>query len=97
MLDQCLAVEAVALPDALWVPLGPKVEEGLQYLVHKNLLRSEAVLSGLPHPSPANSERVLYFLGRKPRETLSDKTKPAVIDTARARLMAKVASLMSGS
>jgi hypothetical protein len=75
------------------VPLGPKAEEGLKLLATANLLPQERVLSGLPHPSGANAERIAYFLGRKPREQLSPKTSADGIDRARDRLTSQIAQL----
>ena len=35
------------------------------WLVYQGLMPAAQMLSGLPHPSGANSERIQYFLGRK--------------------------------
>lgn len=88
-----LGEEAATLTDAIWVPLGPKAEEGLKLLTTANLLPQERVLSGLPHPSGANAERIAYFLGRKPREQLSPKTSADAIDRTRDRVTSKIAQL----
>jgi len=80
-------------PQCLYVPLGPKVTEVFQHLCTKRLLKPEQLLDGLPHPSGANAERISYFLGGKPREKLSSKTNPVVLDQAKARLLAKLATL----
>jgi hypothetical protein len=88
-----LGEEATTLTGAIWVPLGPKAEEGLNLLATANLLPPDRVLSGLPHPSGANAERIAYFLRRKPREQLSSKTSADAIDRARDRLMSQVAQL----
>lgn len=93
LLDECLAEEALALPDAVWVPAGPKAEIGIQYLIARGLLKSEQVLSGFLHPSTASNERVHYFPGKKAKERLSIKTNPVTIDTTRANLISKVAAL----
>lgn len=91
-----LADEIRALgPQCLYVPLGPKVTEVFQHLQTKGLLKAEQLLDGLPHPSGANAERISYFLGGKPREKLSSKTNAAVLDAAKARLLAKLATLRS--
>jgi hypothetical protein len=81
----------------LYVPLGPKVTEVFQHLQAKGLLNAEQILDGLPHPSGANAERISFFLGRKPREKLSRQTNPAMLDAAKARLLAKLAKLHSES
>lgn len=82
-------------PQCLYVPLGPKVTEAFQHLQTKGLLKAEQLLDGLPHPSGANAERISYFLGGKPREKLSSKTNAAVLDAAKARLLANLAKLRS--
>lgn len=81
----------------LYVPLGPKVTEVFQHLQAKGLLNAEQILDGLPHPSGANAERISFFLGRKPREKLSRQTNPAMLEAAKARLLAKLAKLHSES
>ncbi|VVP46958.1 hypothetical protein PS850_05200 [Pseudomonas fluorescens] len=82
-------------PQCLYVPLGPKVAEVFHHLQARGLLKAEQVLDGLPHPSGANAERISYFLGRKPREKLSSKTNPATLDSAKARILDKLATLQS--
>ncbi len=93
LLARCLGEEVEALPNAVWVPLGPKATEGIMWLIQQGLISSERVLVGLPHPSGANAERVAYFLGRKERASLSAKTAPEKLDLARARLTAQIAAL----
>ncbi|MGY4500540.1 hypothetical protein ACVWYH_004471 [Bradyrhizobium sp. GM24.11] len=90
---QYLAAEVSALPNAVWVPLGPKVSEGLALLVKRGLLSADRLLIGLPHPSGANAERISYFLGGKDRALLSAKTAPDAIDAHRAALCDLVAKL----
>jgi hypothetical protein len=93
LITSCLAEEAAKLSDAVWVPLGPKPEEAIRLLVTLKLLGDDQVLSGLPHPSGANAERIAYFLGRKDRADLSNRTSPVAIDRARDRLTEQVARL----
>jgi hypothetical protein len=93
LITGCLAEEAAKLSDAVWVPLGPKPEEAIRLMVTSKLLGDDQVLSGLPHPSGANAERIAYFLGRKNRADLSAKTSPDTIDRARDRLLEQVARL----
>jgi hypothetical protein len=57
------------------------------------MLDGERILHGIPHPSGANAERIAYFLGRKPRETLSSRTNGARIDADRAALRLQLARL----
>lgn len=96
LLDQLrsgFAKEVAALPNALFVPLGPKVSEAVELLVREGMVKDERLLSGLPHPSGANAERIAFFLGRKSRETLSNKVVPDLLDAARHGLRSKVDAL----
>jgi hypothetical protein len=93
MVESLLAAEAQALPNALWLPLGPKPAAALRHLVRLGILDAARVLDGLPHPSGANAERIAYFLGRKARETLSAKTNAQSIDAARDALRAQIMQL----
>jgi hypothetical protein len=88
------AHEAAQLPDALYIPMGGSVAEGLDWLAREGVIRRERILHGLPHPSGANAERVAYFLGRKDRAALSSRTNPRQIDASRATLLAQMASLI---
>ena len=92
-LERWLVAEMRQLPDAVFVPLGPKVAEALEHAAPLAGLSRAQVLAGLPHPSGASGERIAYFLGRKRREALSSKTNPVKIDQARAALVEKIGSL----
>jgi hypothetical protein len=85
--------DAKALPDAVYVPLGDKVAAALAWMVKRGALREDRILSGLPHPSGANAERIAYFLGKKSRAALSAKTDPRKLDDAKSRLIARVGAL----
>ncbi|MBV9783711.1 MAG: hypothetical protein JO264_07805 [Acidisphaera sp.] len=95
IVETFLAEEAQLLPDALWLPLGPKPAGALRHLVELGLLPATRVLEGMPHPSGANAERIKFFLGLKPRAELSRKTRPDLIDLAREALLAQVGRLRS--
>ena len=90
-IDRWFAAECRLLPDALFVPLGPAALGACEHLIARGLLRNGQVLRGLPHPSGANAERVAYFLGRKPRELLSVKTRPEPLDAGREMALRCVA------
>lgn len=92
MAEEWLAEEARMLPRALWIPLGKEPTAVLRSFIARSMLPNDRVLDGMPHPSGANSERIAYFLGRKPRHLLSPKTKPETLDTARTQLIRKLAS-----
>ncbi|WP_422449132.1 MULTISPECIES: hypothetical protein [unclassified Endozoicomonas] len=94
MVDDCLANEVQQLsPETLFIPLGSKVEEVLRYLVKREVLREQQLLSGMPHPSGANAERISYFLGEKEKHLLSIKTNPDIIDTSKAQILRTISGL----
>lgn len=78
------------LPDARYIPLGRGVEEVLLHLVKERKLSKTQILSGLPHPSGANAERIAYFIGKKDRDKLSVKTNPEKIESARFELTRRI-------
>lgn len=85
--------EMKLLPNALYVPLGPKVGEAVVAAAEDAGVDRDRVLAGLPHPSGASAERISYFLGRKRREDLSAKTNPDKLDSARILLCRKIQRL----
>lgn len=92
-LETQFSTEALALPEAVYIPLGPKVSDALQHLANKGVVGEGQLLSGIPHPSGANAERIKYFLGQKPERALSVKTNPTKIDAAKAALLVKIEKL----
>lgn len=84
------AEEMARLPHALFVPLGPKAAEAVQDAARAAGVGADRVLSGLPHPSGANAERIAFFLGRKARERLSDRVEPERLVEARTSLEASL-------
>lgn len=92
-IDAHFTAEVAAYPAAVFVPLGASVSQGLLWLAERGVIARDRILSGLPHPSGANIERIAYFLGRKRRDTLSDKTNPDLLDTAREALQEQVRRL----
>lgn len=84
------AEDVALLPNAIFVPLGDKVAEALQFLARNGKLSKDRILDGLPHPSPLNGERIAYFLGGKTRTALSAKTNPDKLDEARISLRQRV-------
>lgn len=89
--------DARGMSNAVFVPLGDKVAEALQFLVNEGFIKADRVLAGLPHPSGANAERIAYFLGAKAKGALSSKTDPAKIDKAKVKLLAKMTTLCSAN
>lgn len=96
MVDTHLAEEAKLLAKAIWLPLGPKPEEALMHLVDNGLLPRLNVLAGMPHPSPASSERVAIFTGRKAPELASKVTNAPKLLQAAERLKKQIANLNLG-
>jgi hypothetical protein len=82
------------LPHAVFIPLGPVPTKVMEGLINDGCFRKDQVLSGLPHPSGANAERIQYFLGRKDSSQLSVKTNPTLLDSARSRLQGQVSQLI---
>ena len=92
-LERWMGAEMRALPDAIYVPLGPKVGKALAALAQRVGVPDRQILAGLPHPSGASAERIAYWLRRKPRDLLSIKTNADRLDSARAALLAKIADM----
>ncbi|PPQ36679.1 Uracil DNA glycosylase superfamily protein [Rhodoblastus acidophilus] len=91
-LMQWFATEMEALPNAVFVPLGPKVTEAVEVVASKLGIGSARILSGLPHPSGANAERIAFFLGRKKRADVSAKVDADRLLACRAELETKIGS-----
>lgn len=91
------AAEMQQLRGALFVPLGPKVTAAIERVAGELGIDRTQVLSGLPHPSGANGERIAYFRGLKERSTLSAKTNPNILDEARSLLVEKITRLTGGA
>lgn len=83
--------EMAALPNAVFVPLGPRVAEAVEAVARHHGLSTARILSGLPHPSGANAERIAFFLGRRKREHLSAKVDAGRLLACRAALETKIA------
>jgi hypothetical protein len=92
-LRQWFLPEMAALSNAIFVPLGPQIGDVLERAAAMAGVDRNRVLSGLPHPSGANAERIAYFLGRKERAALSAKVAPDLIERNRELLQGKVAAL----
>ena len=89
---QWFGTEMADLSKAIFIPLGPKVTEAVETVAKELDLPTERILSGLPHPSGANAERIAFFLGRKAREDVSKKVDPERLLAARAALNEKIAA-----
>lgn len=49
------------LYDVLIIPLGRAVEETIDNLKEKNIIKENQILRGFPHPSGANVNRLVQF------------------------------------
>ena len=87
LIDECRALD----PECIFIPLGQGVNEVLSNLAEKNAIDKNKVLSGIPHPSGANAERIAYFLGNKKRANLSVKTNPDKLDASKLEVLNKIA------
>lgn len=89
-----LGEEVALLPkNCAYVPLGDTPASALKFLADNGLIRHEQILDGLPHPSPANRERIAYFLGEKPKEKLSSRTNHKILDARKASIIEKIRNL----
>ena len=94
MVDTYLASECRLLGrDVVYIPLGKGTDEILGYLSKQGVIKKNQVLTGFPHPSGANAERLAYFMGRKQKANLSVKTNSDNIDAAKETLLAQLRSL----
>lgn len=84
--------ELSKVPNAVLLPLGPKVQHYLEKVV-KGTQFENRLLPELPHPSGANAERIAYFLGRKNKETLSSRTNPEKLDNSKKNIKKILRSL----
>jgi len=96
-LERWLVEEMQALPSAVWIALGDHAADAARYAARLADLNSGHLITGLPHPSGANNERIAYFLGQKSRDALSSKTNAAKIDLARDRISAQMAKLVANA
>jgi len=79
-------------PNAVLLPLGPKVQHYLEKVV-KGTKFENRLLPELPHPSRANGERIAYFLGQKAKEKLSRLTDPEKLDNSKKNMKKILKSL----
>ncbi len=92
-LEDGFGMDAQSLKGAVFVLLGDKVAEAMAHLTERGIVDPARVLSGLPHPSGANAERIAYFVGDKARATLSSKTDPDKLDRMREQTLRQLAAL----
>ena len=64
-LEKYFYKEVAKLPNAFIIPLGKAVEEVLELMISKKLIKKEQCLLGFPHPSGANGHRKIQFKDNK--------------------------------
>ncbi|WP_341326860.1 hypothetical protein [Methylotuvimicrobium sp. KM2] len=87
--------QAHQLSKAIFIPLGDKPKEALNFLSVEGIIDTDRILGDLPHPSGANAERIAYFLGRKSKNSLSAKMNPEKLDMAKDRLTSQLSIIRS--
>lgn len=90
-----LGAEIRTLPEALWLPLGASAIKVFERLVKESIIADQQVLFGMPHASGANAERIKYFVGEKPKDQLSSKVNPDIIERGRSALKDKMGQSMA--
>lgn len=85
-----LTQEVAAIQNSFWVPLGTAATHVFADLIKRGLVRREKVLSGIPHPSGANAERISIFLGTKDPANASRKTDAGKILEARCKISEQI-------
>ncbi|WP_417517889.1 hypothetical protein [Marinobacter sp.] len=91
-----LVEEIRSLPDdCVFITLGQGVDAVFEKLANGGVVERNRVLSGLPHASGANAERIAYFCQRKERGQLSNKTNADKLDAAREGLLSQI-TILSG-
>ena len=88
--------DARQLKRAMFVPLGGKVTEGLQFLVSQGVIEERQILGQLPHPSHASAERVaaLGIASERGRAVKLNLTGDK-LDMARTAMMSRMAGLIT--
>lgn len=93
-IDSVLSEEIRSLnPDCIYVPLGDEVSKVFAHLESKGIVQSSQVLHGILHPSTSSNERIAYFLGRKERALLSNRTNADKIDAGKMAILEKVKAI----
>jgi len=83
--------EVQALPDAVFVGLGPAVQKVLDKLVIEGVLPSKRVIGGLLHPSGNCTYRINYLIGSRSTPP-PHATNPDTYDAGRAQFIARYLS-----
>ena len=74
--------EVSLLPDAIFVSMGPKVQQVLDRLVQQGVLDSRRIIRGLLHPSGNNTYRINYLVGNRDKP-VPHMTNPIPYDRGR--------------
>lgn len=71
--------EVQQLPDAVFLSLGPKVQEVMNTLVTEGVLTANRVITGMLHPSGENGYRIKYMLSGR-TDPIPHRTNPLPYD-----------------
>ncbi|MFM6992597.1 MAG: hypothetical protein ACKOWD_15255 [Rhodoferax sp.] len=80
--------EVKALPNAVFVGLGPAVQKVLDKLVGERILPADRVIGGLLHPSGNCTYRINYLIGER-KSPLPHATNPHTYDAGRSAFAVK--------
>jgi hypothetical protein len=85
---------AQSLPKAKILAVGDVPWDTLQWLAADGLIDHSCLLGQLPHPSPANQERVNWFIDKKNScKPVSNKTNTRKLDEMREQMRTAIAQL----
>ena len=79
--------EIEALPQAVFIGLGPTVQKVLEGLVRERVIGAERVIGGMLHPSPNCTYRINYLVGDRQGD-VPHATNPVPYDQGRAKFRA---------
>lgn len=72
-IEDTLAAEVRALPNAWWLPLWDVPAAALSHLVKRGLLPAQKLLPAMPHPAGGNGENIAWFRGTTKATTFSSR------------------------
>lgn len=87
--------EVQQLPDAVFLSLGPKVQDVMHTLVAEGVLTGDQVITGMLHPSGENGYRIKYMLGDR-AGSVPHRTNPLPYDQGHQAFRARYLSGRSG-
>lgn len=91
LLTEHFVKEVQQLPSAVFLSLGPKVQEVMHTLVAEGVLTSDRVITGLLHPSGENGYRIKYLLSDR-SDSVPHRTNPGPYDDGHRAFQARFLS-----